>query len=88
MVGSRREVKLELKTAVNTGLGGDLVVEVGSSSTSENSCEATVSIPATKVATLEALTPFAFERNALAPVRGKDACTATSSSVGPSKDIA
>lgn len=41
MEGPSREVELEPKIVVVTGLGGDPVVEVVSSSTNENSHEAT-----------------------------------------------
>lgn len=49
MKGPTREVNLEPEIAANTGLGGDPVVEVSSNSTSEDSHEATGSIPAIEV---------------------------------------
>lgn len=88
MEGLRIEVELEPETVGDTRLGSDLIVEVGSCSTIENSCEVTRSIPTIEVATPETLTLFVAGGNALTPVRGEDTRTEASSSVGPSEEIA
>lgn len=79
---------MEPETTVDIELDGDLVVEVDFSSTRENSCEATRSILATEVATLETSTLLVARGNALVPVKGEDAYSAASFFAGPSKEIA
>lgn len=76
--GPTREVNLKSETIANTRLGSDLVVEVGSSSISEDSHEVTGRIPTT----LETSTPLAAGGNALPTVRGEYARDAASSFVG------
>lgn len=85
--GPMREADLELETTANTGLGDDLVVEVGSNSISEDSYEAIGSIPTIKVATLETSTPLSIGGHALLPVKGEDASRAASSFMGPFDEI-
>lgn len=78
---------MEPKTAVNPGLGDDLVMEVGPSSTSENPCKAVRSILAVEVAIPVTSTLLAVVGNALALVRGEDAHSAAPSFAGPSEEI-
>lgn len=87
MEGLKREGGLEPKTTINFWLGNDLVVEMGSNSTSENHREAAGSISAVEVAILETLTPLAIGGNALVLVRGEDALSIASCSTGPFEEV-
>lgn len=63
-------------------------MEVSLSSKRENPHEAAGSVIVTEVAILETSTPFLARGNALAPVISEDANGATSSSTGPTEEIA
>lgn len=88
MEGLKKEGGFEPKTTINFRLGNDLVVEMGSDSTSENHREAAGSISAVEVVVLETSTPLAIGENALILVRGEDAFSAASYSTGPFKEVA
>lgn len=85
--GLRRKDELEPKATANSGSSDDLIVEVSSSFTSEDPCDAIGRFLADGAAVLGASTSLGAGQNGITLSRGKDVGGATSSSSSPAVKI-